>query len=89
MQIKWTQHIKDPDEKSKFEALVRNAKPVLERLRDIVNEDYEVLNKMEISKKVYEIPNWDYKQAHINGYKEHTTNILKLINLDQQKDKNK
>lgn len=88
----WTKHLKDPGDKVKFEKSVKHSGWVLEHLSTLVSELENDLSKSEISIKTYDSPNWDYKQAHYNGYRECLSKIQKLINLDvadkqQQKEK--
>lgn len=80
----WTKHLEDLNEKAEFEKTVLGSKRVLNRLKDILNEQEEALNINEVSPKNYEIPNWDYKQAHSNGYRQCLNVLKKLIDLDQQ-----
>lgn len=80
----WTQHITDNKEKEDFRNSVLGAKRVLERLKALMQMDLEALNLKEVNTESYEIPNWDYKQAHTNGNKACLYKYLKLIDLDQQ-----
>ena len=82
---KWTSHILDEEEKVKFEKTVRASAPVLERLKQIVEEDLEGLDSSEINSKIYDLPNWDYRQAHRNGNRQAYLTLIKLLDLDQQK----
>ena len=84
MLINWTQHLSDPEAKTEFERQVKSAIPVLERLGQILDQEVASKTKAELSSTVYDIPNWDYRQAHLNGYKEHHSLVSKLINLDQK-----
>lgn len=87
MYTRWTQHLKDdPKAKEAFEGHVRNSVHVLNRQKAILDEMEADLNVAEVSPKNYEIPNWDYRQAHNNGYRQAIQVIRKLIDLDQQKD---
>jgi hypothetical protein len=85
MLTKWTQHLTDSEEKQAFQKHVWSAKPVLERIIDLIKEDIENLEKVEISTRAYESPNWAYRQADCNGYKRAMANIKTLIDLDQQR----
>jgi hypothetical protein len=86
MIIDWTKHLKDPDEKARFENSVRSAKTVLERLQELVQERLEAVEVSELSIKDFDKPNWAEKQAFKNGFKSFANVVLKLINLDQQKE---
>ncbi len=88
MYTKWTQHLKTPEEQLRFETHVRSASSVLERLEQLIQEELDGLEKAELSTKIYDSPNWDYKIAHGNGFKAALGFVKKLIDLDQQKDTN-
>jgi hypothetical protein len=75
--------LKDPEEKQRFESSVLGSKRVLERLNDIVEELEAELNKAEVNLKNYEIPNWDYRQAHNNGFRQCLNVMKKLTNLEE------
>lgn len=85
MYSRWTQHLKTEDEKEKFRKEVYSAKGVLERLKDIVAEDFDALEYSEIHPDTYEQPNWPYHQAHKNGLRQYMYQIKTLVDLDQQK----
>ena len=87
MLMRWTQTIKDPKAKEDFEAQVKSAKPVLDRLYEIIEEDEKGLETIDSSVRAYDNPNWPYRQAHVNGYKGAFKNIKTLINLDPKETK--
>lgn len=80
----WIKHLKDPGERLKFEKSIKHSRWILDHLSSILKELEQDLNSSEISIKTYDSPNWDYKQAHTNGYRECLSKIQKLINLDQK-----
>lgn len=86
MYTMWTRHLSDPKEKEVFERKVQGSKEVLERLMTLLNEQERDLNQTETNLKIYDLPNWDYRQAHNNGFRQCLNIQKKLINLDQQKD---
>lgn len=81
----WTKHLQTEEDKQKLEKSIRSARHVLDRLKEILGEMEEELNASELSPKNYDSPNWDYKQAHVNGQKSTLRAIKKLITLDQEK----
>lgn len=85
MYTKWTQHLKDPEEKTRFENQVLNSKTVLERLLQILNEEEQALDRSELDIKAFDQPGWAYRQAFKNGYRSCLGVLKKLIDLDQQK----
>ena len=84
----WTQNLKTQEEKDDFTNQVLNARPVLERLSQILKDKEVALEGSERTQKAYENPNWAYLQAHRNGYYTALQNMTDLLNLDQQRDNN-
>ena len=81
----WTKHLKTDEDKEKFNKSVHAARHVLKRLQELLDEEKSSLESAEISPKIYESPNWDYKQAHTNGFKAALKMVSRIINLDQEK----
>lgn len=59
--------------------------------QDFIQELTDVLDKMEadldfteLGVQMYDLPNWDYRQAHYNGKRKVIRELRKLINLDQK-----
>ena len=84
MYLDWTKHLTNAEEKESFEKEILGARRVLERQSAILNEYEKSLDKSEIDLNTYETPNWDYKQAHKNGYRACLYRIRDLINLDKR-----
>jgi len=80
----WTKHIKDEPDKERFRNSVLGSKIVLKRLEELLNEMKEDVDNAELNVKIYDSPNWDHKQAHLNGFKEALKKVSKIINLDQK-----
>lgn len=79
MLIDWTKHIKDPEDKSRFEESVRGSKTALDRLLQIIKDQESALDRSETSIKVYDTPNWAERQAHKNGNREAFAYLETLI----------
>lgn len=80
----WTKHLKDEESKKRFREQVLSCKQIFERLDQILTEmDKDILTQ-ELNTKIYDIPNWDYRQAHTNGMRSNIQLVKKLINLDQK-----
>jgi hypothetical protein len=77
----WTQHLKTEEDKKAFEKDLRSSL-ILERLKEIIQKDKDNLSLRETSPKVYDNPNWAYRQAHANGYMSCLNEYLTLLNLD-------
>ena len=84
MYTMWTKHLEDINEKAEFEKTVLGSKRVLNRLKDLLDEQETALDIGETSPKNYDTPSWAYKQAHSNGYRQCLGVLKKLIDLDQQ-----
>lgn len=84
MFVDWTKNLKNADEKAAFESTVEGAKPVLDRLKTLLDEKERILNQSEMSFDTFDKPNWDYRQAYQNGFRACLYGIRKLIDLDQQ-----
>lgn len=78
----WTKHLSE-EERPQFERSVQASKPVLERLQTLLSQEIAGLEQAEMSPKIYDLPNWDYRQAHGNGFKAALKLVDKIINLDQ------
>lgn len=85
MYTRWTSHLNTDEEKESFRREIYSAKGVLERLAQIVNEDEEALDRSETDQRIYDSPNWDYRQAHKNGNRQYMRAVRLLTDLDQQK----
>lgn len=81
----WTKNLRTEEEKDNFNNQLLGARPVLERLAELLNEKEVELDRSEKSVKSYENPNWAYLQAHKNGCASMLQSVKELINLDQQK----
>lgn len=65
----WYKHLDDPEQISNFKHTVRSARAVLERQSELLNEMEADVTRQELNPTVYDKPNWDYRQADINGYR--------------------
>jgi hypothetical protein len=77
----WTKHCKSPEEVEQFKQSLKRVGWVLEHIKTLVNTDG--IEASEISPKSYDNPNWPYRQAHANGYKQAVKDFHKLLTLDQ------
>lgn len=84
MFTKWTQHLKDPIEKQRFVNEILSSKSILDHLGVILESMEKTLERSERSPKAYDAPNWQYRQAHCNGYLQCLYEIKAFVNLDQQ-----
>lgn len=80
----WTDHLKDPGEKERFKNQILGSKAVLDRLKDMINTVDEDYAEAELSRKIYDLPNWDYRQADMNGGRRAIRTVSRIIDLDQE-----
>ena len=85
MYTKWTSHLPTEEAQNKFKESVLAAKPVLERIKDLLTAEEKVLDRTELDPKAYDNTNWPYKQAFKNGYRAGLEIARKLVDLDNQK----
>ncbi len=85
MYTRWTEHLKTDEEKEAFRKKIYSAKEVLDRLKNMLEDDYMLLDRTEEDQRIYGIANWAYLQAHKNGNRQVLKTIHNLVNLDQQK----
>jgi len=86
MYTKWTSHCKTEQEKAQFEADVRRAKVVLDRLKQMIEQQEELLTNQELSSAIFASPAWPYHQASLVGARSALKDLKRLIDLDKQKD---
>jgi hypothetical protein len=79
----WTKNLKDPEEVIRFQNTVQSAKPVLDRLTELIEEEENALDRSETDIRVFDLPNWAERQAFKNGCRSYMNTVKKLINLDQ------
>lgn len=79
----WTKACKSVDEEKDLKNQVLGSKVVLKRLQELLDELKVDADSIESNTKIYDIPNWDYRQADLNGYKRCLKQVSKIINLDQ------
>lgn len=79
----WTDHLKTDEEKKQFKNQVLGSKAVLKRLHDLINKEEDNLERLELNSKIYDLPNWEYRQADINGCRRFARTVKTLLTIDQ------
>lgn len=79
----WTQDCKSPEEKNDRIDSLKRAKWVLDLAKTIMVTDG--IEAAELSPKSYDNPNWAYRQAHANGYKQAVKDFHKLLTIDDSR----
>src|SRR5258708_39516925 len=80
----WTKNTTSDEERIQLESTILGSRIALNRLLDLMKEDEYNLNNREVGSKVYDLPNWEYRQADANGYRRFLREYMKLLNLDQE-----
>lgn len=84
----WTKHCKTEQDKKDYTESLKRAKWVFDDLRKLVDSNLLSNEASEISPKSYDSPNWAYRQAHSNGYKQALRDLKNLITIDHTDKKN-
>lgn len=80
--VRWTKHIKDPKQKEIFVSQLRGAKPVLDVLKQILQEDYEASLKKAQAEDAYKLPSWALFQADKIAEQRTFNNLMSLIHIE-------
>lgn len=81
MNLKWLKHLSQDQAKQKdFKQQLKAAWPVLERLRDILDEETTSQENWAVSQKSFDTMNWEFKMAFITGDRHRCHKIKELIN---------
>lgn len=83
----WTKHCKTPEEKTQYLESLRRAEWLLSHIKQLINENAASFENTESSTKIYDNPNWSFRQAHANGYRQALRDFNKLLTLDPQDNK--
>lgn len=78
----WTKHCKTEEDKDKYTQSLKRAKWLLDDLKGLVDSNYSATESLELSPKAYDNPNWAYRQAHSNGYKQALRDFKQLITIE-------
>lgn len=83
----WTKHLKTSEEKENFRNSVYGARHVLNRAIEIIDAEGNGVKNAILSPAIYDQPNWDYRQAHSNGFLAGLEFAKKLLTVDQTESK--
>lgn len=86
MYTEWTRHLPDPKAKEEFQKDIFGAKPILNHLKHILTQKEEALERAQLEHSQFAQPNWAHHQAFNLGSKAVLKYLIKLIDLDQQKE---
>ena len=82
----WTKDCKSTEDKEKKLESLKRVKWVFDDLKGFLQDSVASIDAQEISPKSYDSPNWGYRQAHANGYKQAVRDLNKLITLDPKEE---
>jgi len=82
LNTRWTKGLQG-EKKENLEKLVRNSHIVLSRLKTILEEDLDALQK--VGEVDYEKPSWAFHQAHTNGKQDYARQMLRLFEFLERK----
>jgi hypothetical protein len=78
----WTANVVNNfEEKTSFEEYLRNNTRLLTRLKQIIEDKENALDKIDYSLSSYDNSNWSHKQAHINGRRAELVAFKQLLTL--------
>ena len=81
LSLEWTNHIREEDERTRFEQSVRSSSLVLSRLLQIIEQRENELDRQEAKLSDYDTPAWSHKQAHRNGERSSLKKLSGLLNF--------
>lgn len=76
--VRWTKHLQ-PNEAEDFKTVLHNSTYILRRLKDILKEDLDILEKADTNTSDFDNPNWTYRQAARIGEKASLRKTLELL----------
>jgi len=79
LNLTWTKHLQNEDQKEQFELVLRNSTHVLGRLKAILKEELIALEGKETSIADFDSPSWAFKQAYLNGDRARLKKVLNLL----------
>ena len=84
MWIKWTSNLKDEVEINNFRNQVFAAKPVLDRVRQLLDEKEAAIDRSEVNPETYNNPNWSHMQAFKNGIRAACGDLRLLLTIEDK-----
>lgn len=80
----WTKHLRNDKDRQDFNTILENSSLVLNRLKDILMEEIEVLDRQEGTIDDFKDPAWTHKQAFRNGDRARLRKVLDLITIKKR-----
>lgn len=79
---RWTRHIKDPEERERFKAYLKENKEIFDTLTHILQEDLDICASERKKRKAYFMPAWSEYQADCNATERTLQQVINLITLE-------
>jgi hypothetical protein len=80
LNLVWTKHLNNPDDKEKLEQSIRASTTMAHRLREILEEEERQLDAA-VTLKDFEDPSWSHKQAFRSGEKARIRKLKELLDF--------
>lgn len=81
LSLVWTKHLKSDEQKQTFEQSIRASTTIVNRLREILDEEERALDAQTIGVKEFDNPSWAYKQAYRLGEKNRISKLRELLDF--------
>ena len=85
MKVSWLKGAQTPQAKQERKALIHAAKPALVLLKEILELELKNLEDNELKPEMYDVSNWAYHQADINGAKRTYRKVIDLLPIEESK----
>lgn len=80
---RWYRGRKKPEEKEELKKMLQTAKPILETLAEMLEDDLKGIDKEQSNKENYTLPAYSEFQADCNATKRTYRKVIKLITLGE------
>lgn len=83
IQLIW---LKDPNDQEAKERIKQSLITFInselgKKFKEILHQQMKTTEAGEIKPSYYDTPNWEFRQAHLNGYKQHLIQMLDLFDI--------
>ena len=72
-------HLKDEAEKRLFQRLAIDSKPVLSRIRELLQEEIDSIDELMIQRSVYDSSDWPFYHSSLLGEKRSYKKLIKYL----------
>lgn len=84
MYTEWTKHLSTETDKTEWKKDVQSSKTILDHLLKLLKDRDAAQDKAELDSRVYDKPNWEFRQADLLGARRERNYLKTLIDLGQQ-----